>query len=39
MRSEPICQFVGLSGEPYAAVLELEHWTEKELKEHVSKCL
>lgn len=39
-KTEPaICRVMGISGEPYVAVLELEHWSEKELKAHVAKCI
>ncbi|NJL56268.1 DUF4269 domain-containing protein [bacterium] len=39
-KTEPaICCLMGLSGEPYAAVLELERWSDKEIEEHVSKSL
>lgn len=39
-KTEPaIYHFMKLSGEPFAAVLELECWNEKELEEHVSKRL
>ena len=32
LKTEPaICQLMGISGDPYAAVLDLEHWSEKEL--------
>lgn len=39
LKTEPaICQLMGLSGEPYAAVLELERWTDEKLAEHVNNC-
>ncbi|RDK82930.1 UNVERIFIED_ORG: uncharacterized protein DUF4269 [Idiomarina abyssalis] len=32
LKTEPaICQIMGISGDPYTAVLELEKWSEKEL--------
>lgn len=40
LKTEPaICRAMKISGEPYAAVLELEHWSEKELKEHIANGL
>lgn len=34
LKTEPaICYVMGLSGEPYAAALDLENWTDKELQE------
>ncbi|WP_241984207.1 DUF4269 domain-containing protein [Aliidiomarina sedimenti] len=40
LKTEPaICRVLGISGEPYAAVLELERWSEQELKAHVANCI
>lgn len=40
LKTEPaICRVLGISGDPYAAVLELKHWSEKELKERIAKCI
>ena len=38
LKTEPaICRVMGISGEPYAAVLELERWSEYKLKVHIAE--
>lgn len=38
LKTEPaICRVLGLSGEPYTAVLDLENWTDRELEERVGR--
>ena len=40
IKTEPaICHVLGISGEPYAAVLELERWSDKELSACIAKCI
>ncbi|RUO38608.1 DUF4269 domain-containing protein [Aliidiomarina shirensis] len=40
LKTEPaICRVMEISGEPYAAVLELERWSENELKVRLAQCL
>lgn len=40
LKTEPaICHVLGISGEPYAAVLELEQWSDIELKARLDPCL
>jgi len=39
-KTEPaICHVLGISGEPYTAVLELEQWSDTELKACLDQCL
>jgi len=40
LKTEPaISQILGLKGDPYNAVLELESWTNTQLKSHVQNCI
>lgn len=40
LKTEPaICRVLGLSGEPYTAVLDLENWTDRELERRVAGFL
>jgi hypothetical protein len=40
LKTEPaICQVLRLSGEPYNAVLQLELWSDSQLRSHVQNCI